>query len=38
MMEKQEELQRQQEARARGENPADLRDVTPKKRPPKTGG
>lgn len=38
MMEKQEELQRQQAARARGENPTDLRDVTPKKRPPKTGG
>jgi YidC/Oxa1 family membrane protein insertase len=38
MVEKQEELQRAQAAKAKGENP-NLRDVTPtKKRPPKTGG
>lgn len=38
MMEKQEELQRAQAAKARGENP-NVRNVTPtKKRPPKTGG
>jgi YidC/Oxa1 family membrane protein insertase len=39
MMEKQEELQRAQAAKARGES-SDMRDVTPNKkpRPPKTGG
>ena len=39
MMEKQEELQRAQAAKARGES-SDMRDVTPTKkpRPPKTGG
>jgi YidC/Oxa1 family membrane protein insertase len=39
MMEKQEELQRAQAAKARGES-SDMRDVTPSKkpRPPKTGG
>lgn len=37
MIEKQEELQRAQAAKAAGETP-DLRNVTPKKRPPKTGG
>jgi YidC/Oxa1 family membrane protein insertase len=38
MVEKQEELQRAQAAKARGEDP-NLRDVTPgKKRPPRTGG
>jgi YidC/Oxa1 family membrane protein insertase len=38
MMEKQEELQQQQANRNRADNSGDLRDVTPKKRPPKTGG
>jgi YidC/Oxa1 family membrane protein insertase len=38
MVEKQEELQRAQAAKAKGENP-NIRDVTPgKKRPPRTGG